>query len=84
MSEQFTLAEIRANLVTLTDIVERFGLGGVSTARSWATRYDDWPEPLHSGARGSQRGRQAVYWWPDVQRFAGRHALPQLSWSGTP
>lgn len=78
---RYTLAEVRANLVTKTEIAARTGVGPTAVY-GWITRYEDWPEPVHSGYklprhRRDTGGIHAVYWWPDVQAFLGRHGFPR-------
>lgn len=76
--QRFTLAEIKANLVIMSDIAFRADVA-VTTVHSWTTRYADWPEPLLGGAsqRPGQPGRQAAYWWPQVQEFMETNNLPR-------
>ena len=62
----------------VSDIANRLDVA-VSTVESWPERYNDWPEPLVLGAqqRTGAHGRQAVYWWPDIQAFLARHDFPR-------
>lgn len=75
--QRFTRDEVKSNLVTLTGLTVRLQVA-ITTVHSWTTRYQDWPEPLLTGAQLSpfRGGRQAVYWWPDVKVFLARHDLP--------
>jgi hypothetical protein len=74
---KYTLADVKQNLVIVSDIAYRL-MVAVSTVATWPERYGDWPEPLAPGARQrpGSHGRQAVYWWPEILAFLARHDLP--------
>jgi hypothetical protein len=74
---RYTRAEVKENLVIVSDIAYRLDVA-VSTVATWPERYGDWPEPLVLGAqqRLGSHGRQAVYWWPEILAFLARHDLP--------
>jgi Helix-turn-helix domain len=76
----YTLAEIRENLITKSGVAARTGTS-IATVHHWATAYDDWPDPLipghqHTGYRETG-GIGAVYWWPQIGQFLGRHGFPR-------
>ena len=70
----FARAEIRENLVTLTEIASRIDVN-ISTVYTWWRKFGDFPEQLSPGRRGNS-SYLAVYWWPDVQNFLKLHGLP--------
>lgn len=80
----YTLAEIRANLVILSDIAARVERG-ISTVSNWVYRYagtaDPFPEaiicPLPAGGGDHNRGRRPIYWWPQVEAWLERNQLPR-------
>ncbi len=72
---RYSLAEIKANLVTPSRLADRQGLA-LGTVVTWAARFPDYPVPLLPGATSAGaeiHGRQAVYWCPDIQAFLSRH-----------